>query len=80
MIALSIVTTCSTEAEARRLGEGITCALDDARVLGTSEHRDSEGDRFVSVQITFPAEHDAHVDELLDADNRVVSWRAQPTA
>ena len=67
---ITIQTTLNTAAEAHTLGEGITCALDGARVIGTP---DVPGN--IRVQISVPACHVDYVIGLLDADDRVFSYR-----
>ena len=70
MTTITIQTKLNTAAEANMLGEGITSALDGARVIGTP---DVPGN--VRVQIEVPDEHEAYVLGLLDADDRVFAYR-----
>ena len=73
MTTFIIDTTCATLAEAHQLGEGITCALDGARVVRTYE-RIFRGEKFQAVEIELPEEHGGHVCALLDDDDRVVAY------
>lgn len=78
IIDLTIDTACATPAEAHQLGEGITCALEGARVARAYE-RVFLGDTFQAVCIEVPEEHGAHVRDLLDADDRVVAYTEAST-
>ena len=73
MMTIFIETTCATAAEAHQLGEGITCALNDARVVRTYE-RIFLGEASQAVAIEVPEEHGAHVCGLLETDDRVMAY------
>jgi len=73
MMTILIETACTTAAEAHQLGEGITCALDGARVVRAYE-RIFLGEASRVVTIAFPEEHWAHVCGLLETDDRVMAY------